>query len=539
MNSGMSRARDVLARMTIGKALRFGFTVVIGLLLLPAATSAWYLWQTSSEVSRLAETGMPGAQLTGEIDGLMNKYRKEQWEYLALPEGDEELAKTAEAMAEEDAEMKALLAGFHRLSLDEAPLAALTAYEQAWSEYVRVTAPLVRLADAGDAAAARATFDSGAGDEQWDALKENLKTLRELDVRAAAESRDAARLDVVIGFTVLGVLLSVAVGVSLTIRRALTRRISTGLHTLSAAADSIARGDLDQRVEVTADDEIAEVAASFDRMVEYLNAMARVSQRMAGGDLTVEAVPKSDDDRLGRAFTSMVRNFNDSVGQVSHSAGALDAASRELSGVAGGVRATVDEVVGNAERQVDLVGQAQRAARKTSGLVDEGIGTVQRLAQVMGELEEKSARISGIVGSIARIAGQTNLLALNASIEAARAGVHGSGFAVVAGEVRTLAEESSRAAQSIAEVVAEIQESSSEAVTVVDEHARGAFERIAGGTSTLQEALDEVGSFAEANMASTERMAGATQAVTASVQQLTATADRLREVTGRFRTRER
>ncbi|MBB5966799.1 methyl-accepting chemotaxis protein [Planomonospora venezuelensis] len=525
--------------MTIDKALRLGFAMVIGMLLLPAATSAWHLWQASSAVSDLAEAGMPGAQLTGKVDGLMNKYRKEQWEYLALPAGDEERAATVEAMAEEDAEMKGLFAEFRALPLDEAHLAAVAAYERSWTDYVRVTGPLAGLADGGDFAAARATFDGGAGDERWDDLKEGLKTLRELDVRAAAESRDEAGLDVVIGFTTLAVLLAAAVGLSLLVRRVLARRISTGLRDLSAAADRIARGDLDQRIEVAADDEIAEVAAAFDRMVEYLNAMAGVSQQMADGDLAVDAAPKSAEDRLGQAFDSMVRNLNDSIGQVRHSAGALDTASRELSGVSEDVRAAVGEVVGNAERQVDLVGQARRAAEQTSGLVEEGIGTVQQLTRVMRDLDEKSGRISDIVDTISRIAGQTNLLALNASIEAARAGVHGSGFAVVAGEVRALAEESSKAAQSIANVVAEIQHSSGEAVLVVDEHARGAFERIAGGTTTLRETLDEVGSFAGANMASTERMADATGAVTASVRQLAETADRLREVTGRFRTGRR
>ncbi|MFC4057096.1 HAMP domain-containing protein [Planomonospora corallina] len=218
-----------------------------------------------------------------------------------------------------------------------------------------MTAPLVDLADAGDTAAARATFDTGAGDELWDALKENLKALRELDAAHAMASRDEVRRDVVIGFASLGVLLAAAIGVALVVRRVLDRRISTGLRALSAAADSIAGGDLDQRVAVTADDEIAEVAASFDRMVEYLNSMALVSQRLAGGDLAVRAAPKSAEDRLGQAFTSMVHNLNDSIGQVHHSAGALDTASRELAGVADGVGAAVEEVVGNAERQVDLV----------------------------------------------------------------------------------------------------------------------------------------------------------------------------------------
>nr|BFE84916.1 hypothetical protein GCM10020093_075170 [Planobispora longispora] len=81
----MNTMRDALGRMTISKGLRFGFAVVIGMLLLPAVTSAWFLWQASSSVNDITEAGMPGARLTGEVDGLMNKYRKEQWEYLALP----------------------------------------------------------------------------------------------------------------------------------------------------------------------------------------------------------------------------------------------------------------------------------------------------------------------------------------------------------------------------------------------------------------------------------------------------------------------
>ncbi|MFB9723362.1 methyl-accepting chemotaxis protein [Planobispora longispora] len=537
MSRGMNTMRDALGRMTISKGLRFGFAVVIGMLLLPAVTSAWFLWQASSSVNDITEAGMPGARLTGEVDGLMNKYRKEQWEYLALPPGDEERAATVEAMAEEDAEMKDLIADLRALPLDEAHLTTLDAFENAWSEYVGVTRPLVELADKGDIPAARETFDGGAGDEQWDKLKENVAALRELDALAAAESHDDARRDLIVGFTALVVLLVAAVAVSLTVRRVLDRRISTGLRRLSVAAEGIARGDLDQRVEVTADDEIAEVAAAFDRMVEYLNGMAEVSRRMAEGDLAVDTAPKSSEDRLGQAFTSMVANLNGSIGEVRHSAGALDAASQELSGVSAGVRTAVGEVVGNAERQAGLVDEAQRAAHQTSGLVEDGIGTVRQLAQVMRDLDQKSTRIGDIVDTISRIAGQTNLLALNASIEAARAGVHGSGFAVVAAEVRTLAEESSKAAQSIADVVNEIQQTSGEAVMVVDEHARAAFERIAEGTTTLRAALDEVGSFARANMTSTERMAEATGAVADSIRQLTSTADRLREVTGRFEVR--
>jgi methyl-accepting chemotaxis protein len=527
--------RALLTRSSISRSLRLGFVIVVALLALPALTSAWSLWRASSQVGTLAEAGVPGAQITGKIDGLMNKYRKEQWEYLALPPGDEERAATVESMAEEDADMRQLFADYRALPVGAADLARLRAYESHWTQYVQATAGEAGLADKGDLTAARDTFDTGTGGDLWDALKDDLAAWRELDAAAAKADRDSAAVSAVVGFAVLAVLLLIAVAAAVFVWRTLSRRVSDGLARLSVAADGIARGELDQRLDSTVDDEIATVAAAFERMVAYLNDKAEVSQRLAEGDLAIDAHSASDRDRLGQAFAAMVANLRDSIGQIHRSAGALDGASQDLGQVSDDVRAASGEVVENAGRQVDLVRQAQHAAEETAGMVAEGIDTVQRLTQVMRVLDSKSTEIGGIVDAITRIAGQTNLLALNASIEAARAGVHGSGFAVVAGEVRALAEESGTAAASISALITDIQRTSADAVRVVDEQARGAFERIATGTGTLRSALDEVGAFATANVASTERMADVSTATTSSVRQLGSTAEQLRGVAGRFR----
>ncbi len=527
--------RALLTRSTISTSLRFGFVIVVVLLALPAVTSAWSLWRATGQIDTLAEAGVPGAQITGQIDGLMNKYRKEQWEYLALPPGDEERVATTESMTEEDADMRQLFADYRALPVSAEDLDRLRAFESHWAQYVQATAGEAGLADQGDLAAARDTFDTGAGGDLWDALKDDLSAWRDTDAKAAKADRDSATVAAVAGFAVLAVLLLVAVAAAVFVWRTLSRRISDGLARLSVAADGIARGDLDQRLQSTVDDEIAAVSASFERMVAYLNDKAEVSQRMAEGDLAIDTHGASDRDRLGQAFAAMVANLRDSIGQIHRSAGALDGASQDLADVSDGVRAASGEVVDNAERQVELVRQAQHAAEQTAVMVAEGIDTVQQLAQVMRVLDSKSTEIGGIVDAITRIAGQTNLLALNASIEAARAGDHGAGFAVVAGEVRALAEESGTAAASISNLITDIQRTSADAVRVVDEQARGAFERIATGTGTLRSALDEVGAFATANVASTERMADVSTAATHSVQQLGSTAEELRGVAGRFR----
>ncbi|TWG25061.1 methyl-accepting chemotaxis protein [Actinoplanes teichomyceticus] len=525
--------------MPISRALRAAFTMVIALLLISAGLAAFFLQRATRQVGDLAKTGVPAMQVAGDISGLMNKYRKEQWEYIALPLHDKETRKdTVDGMAEEDADMRALFGDYRALATSAETRAILARFEEHWDSYVTATASEIALADAGKATAARETFDAGAGDEQWDGLKESLAALGEQHTAESNATSRSADRQAIIAFGALLVLLAAAVTVALVVRRILTSRITDGLGQLATAARGIARGELDQRVHVEAEDEVAQVAAAFDDMVAYLTAKAEISQRMATGDLAVSAPAASTGDRLGTAFTAMIENLNDSVRQVHRSVADLDGASAELDGVSHEIRSAAAEVVDNAERQVELISVAQQAARETSGYVDEGVGTVGNLTRVMRDLDDKAARIGGIVEAITRIAGQTNLLALNASIEAARAGTQGAGFAVVAGEVRNLAEESAEAAQTIAALVSEIQKTSAEAVTVVDDQARGAFERIAGGTAELHSALDAVGSFAGANKGSTERMASATLTAADQVQQLTATATGLREVAGRFTVRE-
>lgn len=536
--ASFKRFRTALSQMTIARALRTGFAVLIALLVVSAVVSAVFLLQATRRIGDLAKSGIPAMRLTGEIDGMMNKYRKEQWEFLAALDDAETRKDAVDSMAEEDADMRGLIKDLRAVPTSAGTRTILTRFEGHWVEYVRITAAEVSLGEAGKAAEARETFDAGPGDEQWDGLKDSLAALRDEQTHESAASSRVADRQAIIAFAVLAALLLAGVTISLTVRRMLTRRITDGLDQVTVAARGIARGELDQRVRVEADDEVARVAAAFEDMVGYLNAKAEVSQRMAAGDLAVEAPAASAGDRLGNAFTAMIDSLNASVRQVHRSITALDDASAGLGGVSDEIRAAAVDVVTNAERQVELLHAAQQAARQTSGYVDEGVDTVTNLTRVMLDLDEKAARIGGIVDAITRIAGQTNLLALNASIEAARAGTQGAGFAVVANEVRNLAEESGGAAKTIAALVAEIQQTSSEAVTVVDAEARGAFERIAGGTAELHSALEAVGSFAGANRGSTERMAAATATAAESVRQLTETASDLREVAGQFTVRD-
>ena len=218
------------------------------------------------------------------------------------------------------------------------------------------------------------------------------------------------------------------------------------------------------------------------------------------------------------------------------------------------------------------------AAGTATAAMDAVRTATQEATEVIRTLGTRSEQIGGIVATITGIAEQTNLLALNAAIEAARAGDQGKGFAVVADEVRKLAEESQKAAGTIAELIAEIQAETARAVDVVEEGARrtddgvaivaqanSAFaaihdsigevdaqaaeiahviERIQDAAQQMRSELGDIAAVAESSSASTEQVSASaqqtsatTQEIAASAQDLAGQAQRLGRLVGQFELR--
>ncbi|RNB90294.1 methyl-accepting chemotaxis protein [Brevibacillus fluminis] len=349
------------------------------------------------------------------------------------------------------------------------------------------------------------------------------------------------------------------------------------------------------------------IAFVISRMISLpLSMIARQVKQVTDGDLQVEPLPTKLKDEVGdliRNFNQMTANLRTVIGQVSMNSHQVAATSEELAAIAEQtvhssmqIASSIQEVAAGSEKQIVAVEQSTKAAEQIKEGMDDiaqsmeqatqssqtaadkataGNRMVVRVVEQINQIDQKvsgsaeivsllgtkSHEIGSIVSMITDIASQTNLLALNAAIEAARAGEQGRGFAVVADEVRKLAEQSGSAAGQISQLISEIQAETEKAVASMQEgtiavsegkhlaqEAGEAFQEILsavdqvleqvkdvsavvaqveGGADSMVDSIQHIAEVTSTAQQSAEEVVAATQQQSASMQEVAASTDNL------------
>lgn len=274
-------------------------------------------------------------------------------------------------------------------------------------------------------------------------------------VATASNASEKGRASIATTVTTTLVVLVISIGIFLFA----TRLIIGTITQLRKRLDDIAQGegDLSQRVESDANDDLGKLADSFNAVLANLQSMIH----------EIKGLSTSLDQGAGELKQTAAAN-RDGIYHQTESINQVAAAINE-------VQSAIEEVASNANQAAEITRSTHDSASSGSQIIHEASNEVKRLADqiqeavnVIQKLSEDSGNISTVLDVIRGIADQTNLLALNAAIEAARAGEHGRGFSVVADEVRTLAQRTQKSTTEINDMIENLQSGVSNIVSVME-----------------------------------------------------------------------
>jgi methyl-accepting chemotaxis protein len=418
-----------LSRLRLGARLGLAFGITGVLVCLTGVFGLSQMAKVNSNTEDLATNWLPSVQALGDISDTLNDIRRTTLRHVLEPTATGKQQQEALILSALNTALPKEL-GYYETQISSPEERALfTQMQAALNTFKEDEAKLLALSNQGETGLAAARdFAVGQAGLDFRAMMALTKKDIALNVQGGADSWAQAQKVYSNAVTILVVSIVVLLGICAALAWRITVSITTPLAQAVKLTHAVAAGDLSQRAQSDALDEVGD-------LMRALNDMGRNLSQLVGE-------VRQGTDSMATASAQIAQGNADLSSRTEQQAASLQQTAASLHQMTDTVNSNSD----NARQANQLVAQATMVA--TQGGED-----VNSVVATMSAIQDSSRRIADIISVIDGIAFQTNILALNAAVEAARAGEQGRGFAVVASEVRSLAQRSANAAKEIKSLI--------------------------------------------------------------------------------------
>ncbi|GAB6099903.1 methyl-accepting chemotaxis protein [Halanaerocella petrolearia] len=523
--------------LKIGTKLYLGFGLLIILLIAFGFYVRGIMSEINSQSTIITDDQLPSINLINSIDDLAFEYRISQFDYITATteEGRQEAKKNMEDVGKK---YEAKLSKYKKTIDSRKEKELLNTILSEHGKYINISNKVMKLSKQKKTKEARKLM-LGEAKIHFNKAASMLNRLVRYNINEAKQASKHGDILYSKSIRNLAIIGFINFVVALLIAFIITKSIVNPLDILRQELEKLANngGDLTQEIKVETKDEIGDLATVVNQFLSNLRKM-------------IKEVKDSAQQTL-----STCQELNASSEETSASIEEVSASVEELTATIESTNESSSQISDNASRVNDLADNGLMKMDATQEEMEETMDYSQESIKNINQLSQVAEEIIGIVDIISNIAEQTNLLALNAAIEAARAGEHGQGFAVVAEEIRSLAEETQSSTENIKELVSRLDSQTKETIDVIED----SNEQIKAGAEIVDEAeesfatiterikvvveqinqsdraMKEIASGSDEISSATEEQSAAMEQITNSTQELANMAEDLEGLVDKFK----